>query len=86
MGGAWPFWLLQYVHPTITYNPSILGIITFTLRILEKNSDITKGDIRDNNKGVLHYENRFQTFRVTLSRLDCSGIGDCFFWVFFCEE
>ena len=41
-------------HPTITYNPFILGIITFTLRILEKNSDITKDD-RDNNEGVLHY-------------------------------
>ena len=30
--------------------------------ILGKHSDIIKGD-RDNNEGVLHYENRFQTFR-----------------------
>jgi hypothetical protein len=47
------FWLLQYVHPTITYNPSIFDITTFTLRILEKVSDIIKGD-RDNNEEVLH--------------------------------
>jgi hypothetical protein len=80
MSGSWPFWLLQSVHPTITYNPSIFDIITFTLQILEKNSDIIKGN-RDNNEGVLHYENRFQTFRwqyqgvlltrVPISRLDC---------------
>ena len=28
----------------------------------KKNSDIIKGDDRDNNEGILPYENRFQTF------------------------
>ena len=58
-----------------------LVIITLTLQILKKNSDIIKGD-KDNNEGVLHYGNRFQTCRwqyqgvlltrVALSRLGCT--------------
>ena len=34
----------------IIYNPSLFDIITFTVRILGKYSDIIKGD-RDNNEG-----------------------------------
>ena len=44
---------LRYVYPTITYNPSIFDIITFTVRIWGKNNDIIKVD-RDNNEGVVH--------------------------------
>ena len=49
--------------PSAFFSPMLLVIITLTLQFLEeKNSDIIKGD-RDNNEGVLLYENRFQTFR-----------------------
>lgn len=37
----------------LLYNTSILDIITLTLQILEKNSDVIKGD-SDNNDVVLH--------------------------------
>ena len=48
--------------PSGLFSSILLVIITLTLQIWEKNSDIIKGD-RDNNEGVLHYENRFKTFR-----------------------
>ena len=43
------------------FSSILLVIITLAVQILEKNSVIITGD-RDNNKGVVHYENRFQTF------------------------
>ena len=48
--------------PSGFFSSILLVIITLTLQILKKNSDIIKGD-KDNNEGVLHYEDRFQTFR-----------------------
>ena len=67
-----------------------LVIITLTLRIFEKHSDIVKGD-RDNNEEVLHYKICFQSFgwqyqgvlqtRVTLSRLVCIGVSHI--WVMY---
>ena len=40
-------------HPFNGYSSNELVIITLALRILEKNSDVIKGD-RDINKGVLN--------------------------------
>ena len=48
------------IHPA--FSSILLVIITLTLQILEKNSDIIKCD-SDNNEGDLHYGNRFHTFR-----------------------
>ena len=48
------------VHPA--FSSILLVIITLTIQILGNNSYIITGD-SDNNGGVLHYENRFQTFR-----------------------
>ena len=44
------------------FSSILLVVITLTLQILGKNSDIIKSD-SDNTEGVLHNENRFQTFR-----------------------
>lgn len=48
--------------PSGLFSSMLLVIITLTLQILKKKCDIIKGD-SDNNEGVLHYGNRFQTFR-----------------------
>ena len=49
------------VHPAF-FSSILLVIITLTLQIFGKNSDIIKGD-RDSIEGFLHYGNRFQPFR-----------------------
>ena len=49
------------VHPAF-FHPFYLLLSHLHCKFGKKNSDIIKGD-RDNNEGVLHYENRFKTFR-----------------------
>ena len=48
------------VHPA--FSSISVVIITLTIQILGNNSYIITGD-SDNNEGVLHYENQFQSFR-----------------------
>ena len=47
--------LAFFIHITCYYHTS-------TTNFGKKNIEMIKGD-RDDNEGVLHYENRFQTFR-----------------------
>ena len=47
--------------PSSLFHPYYLILSHLHYKIW-KNNDIIKGD-RDNNEGVLHYENRFQAFR-----------------------